>query len=85
MEPAIVAANMRPVSIPEPPYVSRRMSVDYLSVERIAVPTVPVWRLNVDQYHRMIRSGILTELNGCMLYPLFEGPDWIYTGDYDHA
>jgi Uma2 family endonuclease len=25
------------------------------------VPTVPIWRLSVDQYHEMIRTGILTE------------------------
>jgi len=26
-----------------------------------AVPTEPIWRLSVDQYHAMIRTGILTE------------------------
>src|SRR3954454_16855805 len=26
-----------------------------------AVPTDPIWRLSVDQYHEMIRTGILTE------------------------
>ena len=25
----------------------------------LAVPTEPVWRLTVEQYHQMIRSGIL--------------------------
>jgi Uma2 family endonuclease len=25
------------------------------------VPTVPLWKLNVEQYHQMIQSGILTE------------------------
>lgn len=26
----------------------------------LAVPTEPIWRLSVEQYHRMIQSGILT-------------------------
>jgi predicted nucleic-acid-binding protein len=30
-------------------------------VERAAVPTDPIWRLSVAQYHEMIRAGILTE------------------------
>ena len=25
-----------------------------------AVPAAPVWRLSVDQYHAMIRAGIVT-------------------------
>jgi Uma2 family endonuclease len=33
---------------------------DHSSV-RSAVPTVPVWRLSVSQYHEMIRDGILGE------------------------
>ncbi|HET9222069.1 MAG TPA: Uma2 family endonuclease [Roseiflexaceae bacterium] len=27
----------------------------------VAVPAIPIWRLSVDQYHRMIRAGILTD------------------------
>ncbi len=27
----------------------------------VAVPTEPIWRLSVDQYHAMIQSGILTD------------------------
>lgn len=29
--------------------------------EPLAVPTEPVWRLTVEQYHQMIRSGILSD------------------------
>jgi Uma2 family endonuclease len=28
---------------------------------RAAVPTLPIWRLSVNQYHGMIRAGILTD------------------------
>lgn len=28
---------------------------------RVAVPTDPIWRLSVEQYHQMIESGILTD------------------------
>jgi Uma2 family endonuclease len=31
------------------------------SSTRIAVPKEPIWRLNVHQYHEMIRNGILTD------------------------
>ena len=27
----------------------------------VAVPTNPIWRLSVDQYHQMIETGILTD------------------------
>src|SRR5258706_13809024 len=27
----------------------------------LAVPTDPIWRLSIDQYHRMIQAGILTD------------------------
>lgn len=29
--------------------------------ESLEIPTEPIWRLTVDQYHQMIRLGILTE------------------------
>jgi Uma2 family endonuclease len=29
--------------------------------ERVVMPTEPVWRLSVDEYHQMIDAGILTE------------------------
>jgi Uma2 family endonuclease len=29
--------------------------------QRIAMPTEPVWRLSVEDYHQMIRAGILTD------------------------
>jgi Uma2 family endonuclease len=32
-----------------------------ISTERAAVPPGPVWRISVEQYHDMIRAGILTE------------------------
>ena len=34
---------------------------DSIYLEKTAVSSVPIWRLNIDQYHEMIRSGILTE------------------------
>jgi len=30
-------------------------------VKSVAVPTDPIWRLSVEQYHAMIQAGILTE------------------------
>lgn len=44
------------------------------------VPTEPVWRFNVAQYHQMIRSGILTEddpvelLEGWIIYKMPKNP-----------
>jgi Uma2 family endonuclease len=29
--------------------------------ERVVMPTEPVWRLSVDEYHQMIRAGIFTD------------------------
>jgi hypothetical protein len=42
------------------------MAVDTQSASQalkksVVVPAVPIWRLSVDQYHRMIRTGILTD------------------------
>ena len=42
------------------------MSVDLSEIHQtdfppLAVPTEPVWQLSVEQYHEMIRVGILTE------------------------
>jgi Uma2 family endonuclease len=41
------------------------MAVDthqHIRVRRgLAVPTDPIWRLSIDQYHQMIRAGILTD------------------------
>ncbi|RRR78014.1 MAG: Uma2 family endonuclease [Candidatus Viridilinea halotolerans] len=31
------------------------------ALQLIAIPNDPIWRLQVDQYHAMIRAGILTE------------------------
>lgn len=45
-----------------------------------AVPTEPVWRLSVQQYHRMIESGILTKddpvelLEGWIVYKMPKNP-----------
>lgn len=40
----------------------------------VAVPTNPIWRLSVDQYHQMIETGILTDDD---LVELLEG--WLVT------
>lgn len=42
--------------------------------QSVAVPTDPIWRLSVTQYHEMIRSGILTEADPV---ELLEG--WLVT------
>lgn len=36
-------------------------SVSVVSEQSVAVPTDVIWRFSVDQYHAMIRTGILTE------------------------
>jgi Uma2 family endonuclease len=36
-------------------------SVSAISEQPVAVPTDVIWRFRVDQYHAMIRAGILTE------------------------
>jgi Uma2 family endonuclease len=44
------------------------------------VPSEPIWRLNVDQYHEMIRRGILTDddpvelLDGWLVYKMPKNP-----------
>lgn len=35
--------------------------IAFADVPVVALPPVPVWRLSVEQYHRMIRFGILTD------------------------
>jgi len=37
------------------------LSVSAVSKQSAAVPTDAIWRFSVDQYHAMIRAGILTE------------------------
>jgi hypothetical protein len=39
------------------------MAIDtqYIPHTAFVVPTDPIWRLRVDQYHEMIRTGILTD------------------------
>ncbi len=38
------------------------LSMEQPTVEPlVAVPTEPIWRLSVHQYHAMIQSGILTD------------------------
>jgi Uma2 family endonuclease len=45
-----------------------------------AVPTDPIWRLSIDQYHEMIRNGILTDddpvelLEGWLVYKMPKNP-----------
>ncbi len=45
-----------------------------------AVPTDPIWRLSVEQYHAMIRAGILTDddpvelLEGWLVYKMPKNP-----------
>lgn len=43
-------------------------------LQMAAVPTNPIWRLSVDQYHQMIETGILTDDD---LVELLEG--WLVT------
>lgn len=54
---------------------------DRLSIQQFAVvPTEPVWRLTVDQYHQMIRLGILNDddpvelLEGWLVYKMPKNP-----------
>ncbi|MFO1429274.1 MAG: Uma2 family endonuclease [Candidatus Competibacteraceae bacterium] len=42
-----MSANIQPTAIAD--------------VSAVSLPTAPVWRLSVEQYHRMIRFGILTD------------------------
>jgi hypothetical protein len=48
--------------------------------ETLAVPTEPVWRFSVPQYHQMIRLGILTEddpvelLEGWIIHKMPKNP-----------
>ena len=33
----------------------------FADMPAVSLPTMPIWRLSVEQYHRMIRFGILTD------------------------
>lgn len=35
--------------------------VESIYLEKTAIPTLPIWRLSVEQYHEMLRAGILTD------------------------
>jgi Uma2 family endonuclease len=37
------------------------MAINTLEEKILAVPTVPIWRLSVEQYHKMAQVGILTD------------------------
>jgi Uma2 family endonuclease len=41
--------------------MSSETSISRPPAERASVPPVRIWRLSVEQYHEMIRSGILTD------------------------
>ena len=51
-----------------------------LSADRSAVPSVPIWRLSVTQYHEMLRTGILAEdapvelLDGWLVSKMIKNP-----------
>lgn len=51
-----------------------------LSTERAAVPDDTIWRLTVEQYHRMISAGILTDddpvelLEGWLVFKMPKNP-----------
>ena len=55
-------------------------SVSAVGEQSIAIPTDVVWRFNVDQYHSMIRMGILTEddpvelLEGWLIVKMSKSP-----------
>ena len=61
--------------------VSTSIPSDTLNTQTIAaVPTEPVWRLSVEQYHQMIRLGILSDddpvelLDGWLVYKMPKNP-----------
>ncbi|MEP0792285.1 MULTISPECIES: Uma2 family endonuclease [Cyanophyceae] len=61
--------------------MSTSIPSDTLNTQTIAaVPTEPVWRLSVEQYHQMIRLGILSDddpvelLDGWLVYKMPKNP-----------
>lgn len=58
------------------------MAVDtqYITGTPYIIPTDPVWRLSIEQYHRMIQTGILTDddpvelLEGCLITKMPKNP-----------
>lgn|SRR5574341_1448766 len=67
------------------------MAVDPRYIPRpaqaVTVPAEPIWRLSVEQYHEMIKSGVLTDddpvelLEGSLIAKMPRNPPHIFTTD----